>query len=77
MIINVGHDVIEKPPFFMEKGGTKVIHINFSPAAVDEVYFPQLNVIGDIAASVIQITKLIEDTIGASHTSRYVFFFLH
>ena len=37
LIINVGHDVIEKPPFFMEKGGTKVIHINFSPAAVDEV----------------------------------------
>ena len=62
LIINVGHDVIEKPPFFMEKGGTKVIHINFSPAAVDEVYFPQLNVIGDIAASVLQITKLIEDT---------------
>jgi acetolactate synthase-1/2/3 large subunit len=62
LIINVGHDVIEKPPFFMEKGGTKVIHINFSPAAVDEVYFPQLNVVGDIASSVIQIAKHIEDT---------------
>ena len=62
LIINVGHDVIEKPPFFMEKGGTKVIHINFSPAAVDEVYFPQLNVVGDIATSVIQIAKHIEDT---------------
>jgi len=58
----VGHDVIEKPPFFMEKGGTKVIHINFSPAAVDEVYFPQLNVVGDIASSVIQIAKYIKDT---------------
>jgi len=58
----VGHDVIEKPPFFMEKGGTKVIHINFSPAAVDEVYFPQLNVVGDIASSVTQIAKHIEDT---------------
>ena len=62
LIINVGHDVIEKPPFFMEKGGTKVIHINFSPAAVDEVYFPQLNVVGDIASSVTQIAKHIEDT---------------
>ena len=29
-IINVGHDVIEKPPFFMEKGGKQVIHINFN-----------------------------------------------
>ena len=51
LIINVGHDVIEKPPFFMNEGGTKVIHVNFFPAQVDEVYFPQLNVIGDIATS--------------------------
>jgi len=57
LIINIGHDVIEKPPFFMEEGGTKVIHVNFFPAQVDEVYFPQLNVIGDIASSVIHIAK--------------------
>lgn len=52
LIVNVGHDVIEKPPFFMRDGGAKVIHVNFFPAQVDEVYFPQLNVIGDIASSV-------------------------
>ena len=62
LIINVGHDVIEKPPFFMEEGGTKVIHVNFSPAEVDEVYFPQLNVVGDIANSVIEMTKYVGDT---------------
>lgn len=62
LIINVGHDVIEKPPFFMEEGGTKVIHVNFFPAQVDAVYFPQLNVIGDIASSVIHIAKHIKDT---------------
>jgi acetolactate synthase-1/2/3 large subunit len=61
LIINIGHDVIEKPPFFMEEGGTKVIHINFFPAQVDEVYFPQLNVIGDIASSVIHIAKHIKN----------------
>ncbi|MDT0691346.1 acetolactate synthase large subunit [Salegentibacter sp. F188] len=61
LIINVGHDTIEKPPFYMEHGGTKVIHINFSPAQVDEVYFPQLNVVGDIASSVIHIAKEIKD----------------
>ncbi|VAV83409.1 Thiamine pyrophosphate-requiring enzymes [hydrothermal vent metagenome] len=61
LIINVGHDVIEKPPFFMEEGGTKVIHINFFPAQIDEVYFPQLNVIGDIATSIIHIAKHIEN----------------
>ncbi len=61
LIINVGHDVIEKPPFFMEIGGTKVIHINFSPAQVDEVYFPQLNVVGDIATSIDHILSHIND----------------
>ncbi|MFT6902165.1 MAG: acetolactate synthase-1/2/3 large subunit [Colwellia sp.] len=52
LIINIGHDVIEKPPFFMEEGAKKVIHINYKSAQVDQVYFPQLEVIGDLAASV-------------------------
>jgi acetolactate synthase-1/2/3 large subunit len=60
LIINVGHDVIEKPPFFMEKDGKKVIHVNFFSAEVDQVYFPQMNVVGDIAASVWQIAEEIE-----------------
>jgi len=53
----VGHDVIEKPPFFMEHGGKKVIHVNFFPAEIDQVYFPDLDVVGDIAASVWQIME--------------------
>ncbi|MBC8346231.1 MAG: acetolactate synthase large subunit [Candidatus Marinimicrobia bacterium] len=61
LIINVGHDVIEKPPFFMEAGGTQVIHVNFFPAEVDEVYFPQLNVVGDIATSVSKIASHVQD----------------
>ena len=52
LIVNVGHDVIEKPPFFMEKGGKKVIHVNFESANIDDVYFPQLNVVGDIANTI-------------------------
>lgn len=57
LIINVGHDVIEKPPFFMSEGGAKVIHVNFSPAQIDPVYFPQLDVVGDIATSINRLTK--------------------
>jgi len=57
LIINVGHDVIEKPPFFMKNNGKKVIHVNFSPAEVDPVYFPQLNVVGDITSSVKKLTE--------------------
>jgi len=51
-IINIGHDVIEKPPFFMSKGLRKVIHVNYLGAEVDTVYFPQVEVVGDIANSV-------------------------
>ena len=62
LIINIGHDVIEKPPFFMVKGGRTVIHVNFFPAQVDDVYFPQLNVVGDIATSVKHIAYHLSDT---------------
>ena len=50
-IFGIGHDVVEKPPFFMEHGGASVIHINYKSAQVDQVYFPQVEVIGDIALS--------------------------
>jgi len=57
LIINIGHDVIEKPPFFMVRGGTEVIHISFRSAEVDPVYFPQIEVVGDIANAIWQITE--------------------
>jgi acetolactate synthase-1/2/3 large subunit len=60
LVINAGHDVVEKPPFFMEHGGQTVIHVNFSPAEVDEVYFPQLELIGDIASSFQRLTDRLE-----------------
>ena len=55
LIINVGHDVIEKPPFFMERDGTEVIHVSYNTAEVDPVYFPQVEVIGDIGNSIWQL----------------------
>lgn len=60
LIINVGHDVIEKPPFFMKHDGAKVIHVNFLPAEPDQVYFPQLEVVGDIANAIWQLTEKLE-----------------
>jgi len=57
LIINIGHDVIEKPPFIMHRGGAKVIHINFIASAVDDTYFPQLDVIGDIASNISSLTQ--------------------
>lgn len=57
LIINVGHDVVVKPPFLMREGGTKVIHINFVTASVDPVYFPQVELVGDIANSIWELKE--------------------
>jgi len=57
LIVNIGHDVIEKPPFFMKAGGTEVIHVSSRSAEVDPVYFPQIEVLGDIANAIWQMKE--------------------
>lgn len=59
-IINIGHDVIEKPPFFMRSGARTVIHVNYASAVVDQVYFPQIEVVGDIANAVWQLAETLD-----------------
>lgn len=60
VIINVGHDVVEKPPFFMKSGKRTVIHVNFCTAEVDTVYFPQIEVVGDIANTIWRLKESLE-----------------
>lgn len=60
LILNIGHDVIEKPPFFMHEDGCNVVHVNYFSAEVDQVYFPQVEVVGDIAGSIEYLTERIE-----------------
>jgi acetolactate synthase-1/2/3 large subunit len=51
LIVTIGHDTVEKPPFIMGEGGPKVVHVGYLPATVEQVYFPQAEVIGDIGPS--------------------------
>jgi acetolactate synthase-1/2/3 large subunit len=51
LIISIGHDTIEKPPFIMGKNGPTVIHVGFTSANVEQVFFPHAEVIGNIGAS--------------------------
>jgi len=60
LILNVGHDVVEKPPFYMNSDERKVIHINFKTAEVDPVYFPQAGMVGDIAHSIWRLNEALE-----------------
>ncbi|CAH2405422.1 acetolactate synthase large subunit [Mesorhizobium ventifaucium] len=61
LIISIGHDTVEKPPFLMRSaGGPKVIHIGYQSATVEQVYHPDLEVIGDIGASVEALAARLE-----------------
>lgn len=61
LIIAIGHDTVEKPPFLMKSaGGPKVIHIGYHSATVEQVYHPDIEVIGDIAATVEGLGALLE-----------------
>jgi acetolactate synthase I/II/III large subunit len=51
LIIAIGHDTVEKPPFIMGPNGPKVIHVGYTPATVDQVYFPHAEVVGDVGPS--------------------------
>ncbi len=51
LIIAIGHDTVEKPPFIMGPNGPQVIHVSYTPATVEQVYFPQCEVVGDVGPS--------------------------
>ena len=48
LIITIGHDTVEKPPFVMTDRGPTVVHFGYEPASIEQIYFPQAEVIGDI-----------------------------
>jgi acetolactate synthase-1/2/3 large subunit len=48
VILAIGHDTIEKPPFLMGPGGPTVIHVSYTPATVEQVYFPHASLLGDV-----------------------------
>ena len=60
LIITIGHDTIEKPPFIMGEGGPQVIHVGYTPANVEEVYFPHAEVVGDVGPSLTLLADRLE-----------------
>ncbi|WFU34952.1 acetolactate synthase large subunit [Bradyrhizobium brasilense] len=60
LIIAIGHDTVEKPPFIMGPKGPQVIHVSYMPATVEQVYFPQCEVIGDVGPSLELLADRVE-----------------
>ena len=51
LIISIGHDTVEKPPFLMGPNGPTVLHVGYLPATVEEVFRPQAELVGDVGPS--------------------------
>ncbi len=51
LIVAIGHDTVEKPPFLMGPKGPTVLHVGYLPATVEEVFFPHAEVAGDVGPS--------------------------
>ena len=60
LILSIGHDTVEKPPFIMGAGGPTVIHVDYVPATVEEVYFPHAEVVGDVGPSLALLADRLE-----------------
>jgi acetolactate synthase I/II/III large subunit len=59
LIIAIGHDTVEKPPFLMTPA-QHVIHVGFMPATVERVYFPDTEIIGDVGPGLLRLADLLE-----------------
>ncbi len=72
VILNVGHDVMEKPTFLMNPEMPKaVIHLNPFPAHGDPGYFPQHQVVGDMAAALNGINEHLDHNPEWNHQMMY------
>jgi len=60
LILSIGHDTVEKPPFLMGHNGPEVIHVGATPATVEQVYFPQAEIVGDVGASLAGLADRLE-----------------
>src|SRR6266478_5696805 len=60
LIIAIGHDTVEKPPFIMGPKGPIVLHVGYLPATVEEVYFPHAELVGDVGPSIALLADRLE-----------------
>ena len=60
LIISIGHDTVEKPPFLMGHDGPQVIHVGATPATVEQVYFPQAEIVGDVGGNLAGLADRLE-----------------
>jgi acetolactate synthase-1/2/3 large subunit len=60
LIVCVGHDTVEKPPFLMGPTGPCVIHVGYEPASVEQVFSAHAEVVGDVGPSLALLADRLE-----------------
>jgi acetolactate synthase I/II/III large subunit len=66
LIIAIGHDTVEKPPFLMGNSGPKVIYVGYVSATVEQVFHPDAEVIGDIGTTVTALADALQQRVKAA-----------
>ncbi len=67
VVIAVGYDLVEyAPSHWNQRGGKKIIHIDFMSAEVDEDYDVDVEVVADVADALWQINERLNDEFGDS-----------
>ncbi|HEX5796965.1 MAG TPA: acetolactate synthase large subunit [Candidatus Saccharimonadales bacterium] len=59
LVLMVGHDIVEKPPV-LDTNTHQIVHVDFSAAEIDDIYTPDLEVIGDISYALWALTENIK-----------------
>lgn len=63
LVIAIGYDIVEYSPIFWNPDGKKkIIHIDFEQAEVDYWYHPQVELVGDIAATLWALNDKFDDS---------------
>jgi acetolactate synthase-1/2/3 large subunit len=64
LIIAIGHDTVEKPPFLMgSNSGPMVIYVGYVSATVEQVFHPDAEVIGDIGTTVTALADALQQRV--------------
>jgi acetolactate synthase-1/2/3 large subunit len=69
LIVAIGHDTVEKPPFLAAAArDRKLIHVGYLPASVEQVFYPDAELVGDIGASVAALAARLDGRIRPRRT---------
>jgi acetolactate synthase I/II/III large subunit len=72
VIITIGYNPVEyDPSFWNHKRAAKIIHIDATRADVDNFYFPAVEVLGDIAASLSRLEVLVRAVVLTPDVERF------